>query len=64
MIILDRYIMGHFVKGVLPVLLLLLALFSFLTLAEELEDVGKGNFTQLDAFLVVGHDSQAHQPTE
>jgi len=52
-IILDRYIMGHFVKGVLPVLLLLLALFSFLTLAEELEDVGKGNFTQLDAFLVV-----------
>lgn len=53
MIILDRYIMGHFVKGVLPVLLLLLALFSFLTLAEELEDVGKGTFTQLDAFLVV-----------
>ena len=53
MIILDRYIMGHFVKGVLPVLFLLLALFSFLTLAEELEDVGKGTFTQLDAFLVV-----------
>ena len=53
MIILDRYIMAHFVKGVLPVLFLLLALFSFLTLAEELEDVGKGAFTQLDAFLVV-----------
>ncbi len=53
MIILDRYIMSHFVKGVLPVLFLLLALFSFLTLAEELEDVGKGTFTQLDAFLVV-----------
>ena len=52
-IILDRYIMGQFVKGVLPVLLLLLALFSFLALAEELEDVGKGTFTQLDAFLVV-----------
>ena len=53
MIILDRYIMAQFVKGVLPVLFLLLALFSFLTLAEELEDVGKGTFTQLDAFLVV-----------
>jgi lipopolysaccharide export system permease protein len=56
-IILDRYIMGHFVKGVLPVLLLLLALFSFLTLAEELEDVGKGTFTQLDAFLVILYTS-------
>jgi lipopolysaccharide export system permease protein len=52
-IILDRYIMAQFVKGVLPVLFLLLALFSFLTLAEALEDVGKGMFTQLDAFLVV-----------
>jgi lipopolysaccharide export system permease protein len=56
-IILDRYIMGQFVKGVLPVLLLLLALFSFLTLAEELEDVGKGTFTQMDAFLVVLYTS-------
>ncbi len=51
--ILDRYIMRQFLKGVLPVLLLLLALFSFLTLAEALEDVGKGTFTQLDAFTVV-----------
>ena len=57
MIILDRYIMGHFVKGLVPVLLLLLALFSFLTLTEELEDVGKGAFTQLDAFLVVLYTS-------
>ena len=57
MMILDRYIMGQFAKGVLPVLLLLLALFSFLTLAEELEDVGKGTFTQLDAFLVVLYTS-------
>ena len=52
MIILDRYIMSQFLKGMLPVLLLLLALFSLLTLAEELEDVGQGTFTQLDAFLV------------
>jgi len=56
-IILDRYIIGHFIKGVLPVLFLLMALFSFLTLAEELEDVGKGTFTQLDAFLVVLYTS-------
>jgi lipopolysaccharide export system permease protein len=52
-IILDRYIMSHFVKGLLPVLLLLLALFSFLTLADELEEVGKGTFTLVDAFQVV-----------
>ncbi len=57
MIILDRYIMSHFVKGVVPVMFLLLALFSFLTLAEELENVGKGTYTQLDAFLVVLYTS-------
>jgi lipopolysaccharide export system permease protein len=57
MIILDRYIMSQFLKGMLPVLLLLLALFSLLALAEELEDVGKGTFTQLDAFLVVLYTS-------
>jgi lipopolysaccharide export system permease protein len=53
MIILDRYIMSHFAKGLFPVLFLLLSLFSFLTLAEELEEVGNGTFTQLDAFTVV-----------
>ncbi len=53
MTILDRYIMSNFVKGLLPVLMLLLALFSFLTLADELEEVGNGTFTLLDAFQVV-----------
>jgi lipopolysaccharide export system permease protein len=50
---LDRYIMRNFALGMLPVLLLLLTLFSFLALADELEEVGNGNFTQADAFLVV-----------
>lgn len=49
----DRYIMQRFLAGILPVLLLLLALFSFLALAEELEDVGRGGFTLPDALMVV-----------
>jgi lipopolysaccharide export system permease protein len=51
--LLDRYIMISYAKGMIPVLLLLLALFSFVALASELEQVGKGTFSQIDAFLVV-----------
>lgn len=51
--LLDRYIARNFLLGMIPVLLLLLVLFSFMALAEELEDVGKGLFTQFDAFMVV-----------
>lgn len=50
---LDRYIMQRFLLGIFPALLLLLALFSFMALAEELEDVGTGSFTLLDALMVV-----------
>src|SRR5210317_582977 len=53
MLIVDRYIMQRFLAGVLPVMILLLALFSFLALAEELEDVGRGGFTMPDALMVV-----------
>jgi lipopolysaccharide export system permease protein len=53
MIILDRYIASNFLMGMLPVMVLLLALFSFLALGEELEQVGSGTFRQIDAFLVV-----------
>ena len=53
MLIVDRYIMQRFLTGVLPVMILLLALFSFLALAEELEDVGRGDFTMPDALMVV-----------
>jgi lipopolysaccharide export system permease protein len=56
-IILDRYIAFNFLKGMLPVLVLLLALFSLLTLTEELEEVGNGTFRQIDAFLVVLYTS-------
>jgi len=49
----DRYIMQQFLAGLLPVLLLLLALFSLLALAQELEDVGTGDFTLPDALMVV-----------
>jgi len=51
--LLDRYIIRNFLLGMIPVLLLLLVLFSFMALAEELEDVGQGTFTQFDAFMVV-----------
>ena len=53
MLRIDRYIMQRFLFGIIPALLLLLALFSFLTLAEELEDVGKGDFAMPDALMVV-----------
>ena len=49
----DSYISTSFIGGCIPVLLLLLSLFSFLALAEELEDVGEGAYELLDALLVV-----------
>lgn len=53
MLKIDRYIMQQFLLGIFPVLFLLLALFSFMALAEELEDVGIGDFTMADALMVV-----------
>ena len=55
--LLDRYIAFNYLVGMLPVMLLLLALFSFLALAEELEQVGEGAFRQVDAFMVVLYTS-------
>ena len=34
----DRYIMQRFLLGIVPAMLLLLALFSFMALAEELDE--------------------------
>ncbi|MGR8919029.1 MAG: LPS export ABC transporter permease LptG [Gammaproteobacteria bacterium] len=48
-----RYIAGNFFSAAGLVLLLLLALFSFLELAEALEDVGQGNYTTADAVAIV-----------
>lgn len=49
----DRYLMLSMIRGGIPILGLLLGLFAFLTLAEELEDVGKGNFEVIDALNVM-----------
>lgn len=51
--LLDRYLASELVKGMLPVLLLLGGLLSFLALADQLEDVGKGSFSTLAAVQVV-----------
>lgn len=50
---LNGYLVSSMLKSMLPVMLMLLALFSFLALAEELEDVGKGTYTTADALAVV-----------
>lgn len=52
--LLERYLSREFFKGYLLVLLVLLALFCFLDLVDELSDVGEGNYRLLDAFLYVG----------
>jgi lipopolysaccharide export system permease protein len=49
----DRYLMSSMFQGMLPVLGLLLGLFGFLTLAEELESVGTGTFEVIDAINVM-----------
>ena len=48
----DRYLVSVLLVGAAPVLLLLLGLFGFVTLAEELEDVGTGRFEDADAVRV------------
>ena len=51
--LIDRYIARNFLSGTAIVLLILLPLFGFLTLSEELENAGKGAFTSFDALVVV-----------
>ncbi len=50
---LDRYLASNFMWGFFLVMLILIALFSFLELVVQLDDVGKGKFQVLDAFLFV-----------
>ncbi|MEM9386358.1 MAG: LPS export ABC transporter permease LptG [Pseudomonadota bacterium] len=50
---LNIYLVTSMIKALLPVTLMLLALFSFLALAEELEDVGKGLYSATDALVVI-----------
>ena len=53
MTLIDRYIALNFLKAAAVVLVLLLVLFSFLALTDELDDVGQGSFTTVDAIAVV-----------
>ena len=55
----DRYLTTSFLGGCVPVLLLLLSLFSFLSLSEELEDIGEGAYELVDALLVVVYTTPA-----
>lgn len=50
---LDRYIGLSVLRGFLIVLLILLSLFSFMELVQQLDDVGKGNYRAADAILYV-----------
>jgi lipopolysaccharide export system permease protein len=50
MTILDRYLATHVIWGTLLALCVLLALFTFVALADELGDVGKGEYTVVRAF--------------
>ncbi len=49
----DNYLARNFIGGCVPVLLLLGGLFSFLALAEELEEIGQGAYLLGDAIRVV-----------
>jgi len=49
----DRYLTMSMIRGGIPILGLLLGLFGFLTLAEALEDVGRGDFEVNDALNVM-----------
>ena len=51
--VIDRYIASHCALAFALVLIVLLILFSFLTLIDVLEDVGKGSFTATDAIAIV-----------
>lgn len=51
----DRYLGANFLAGCGPVLMLLLTLFGFLALSEELEDVGDGTYELTDALLATAY---------
>ena len=53
MIRVTRYLAWHYLLGCVPVLLILVTLFSFLALSEELENVGEGLYQTRDALLVM-----------
>lgn len=56
----DRYVAVAFIKFTSVVLTVLLALFSFLSLGEALEDVGKGRYTSTDALQIAAFEMPMH----
>ncbi len=52
--ILDRYIRRHILSGTVLALMVLLTLTSFVTLVDQLDDVGRGHYRIRDAFAYVG----------
>ena len=52
--ILDRYIGISFLRSFVLIIIILVALFSFLELVSQLDDVGKGNFRIHDALVFIG----------
>jgi lipopolysaccharide export system permease protein len=55
MTLLENYIVRHIVAGLLIAAAILLPLFSFLDLIEQLDDVGEGFYQTKDAFLYVSY---------
>jgi lipopolysaccharide export system permease protein len=51
--IFDRYLASNLVSATLTVLFVLLAIFSFFAFIEEMEEIGKGNYTISTAIFVV-----------
>ncbi|KOR33565.1 hypothetical protein TI05_00170 [Achromatium sp. WMS3] len=54
MVIIDRYIRNALLIGVFITLLVLLPLIGFLLLGDELDHVGIGRYTLIDAFVIIG----------
>lgn len=55
MTLLENYIVRQIVSGLLIAAAILLPLFSFLDLIEQLDDVGEGFYKSKDAFMYVGY---------
>ncbi len=52
--IIDRYLISALIRGVGLIFLLLIGLFSFFELAQQLNMVGRGSFESTDAIRMVG----------
>ena len=51
---LDRHIGTSFLRSFVLIMVILIALFSFLELLSQMDDVGKGNYRVADVFVFIG----------